>query len=124
MNQNEGAEGQDGVKMGQLPPRGRGAIPHIGIAPNAAPKTAGMGQTKTDPLAHPNVVKIPLDAVQTETLANLGSVFVAIGRASYPGDPSRMQLLCLPVPLEVARAAESVAQGKARAAKIKATPKP
>lgn len=78
---------------------------------------------KIDPLAHPQAVRIALDFEQTECLLEYGQTFVVISRETYPGNPERMQLHCLPVPLEVARAAEAVALGKARAVKIK-TPTP
>jgi hypothetical protein len=75
--------------------------------------------TRPDPLAHPRAIKIPLDSEQTECLLEHGEMFVVIARETWPGNPKRMQLLCLPVALEVARAAESVALGTHRAVKSK-----
>jgi len=74
----------------------------------------------TDPLAQPGVIKIPLGPVESAILRATGErCFVIVGRETYPGDPSRMAIYCLPVTLEVARDAESVALGKARAVRIK-----
>lgn len=77
-----------------------------------------------DPLAHPRAIKIPLDFDQSSCLLEHGETFVAIVRQTYPGNPACLQLLALPVSLEVARAAESVALGTHRAARIKATASP
>jgi hypothetical protein len=74
---------------------------------------------RPDPLAHPKAVRIPLDAEQSECLLEHGETFLVIARQTYPGNPARLQLLGLPVSLEVAKAAESVALGKARAATIR-----
>ena len=79
--------------------------------------------TRPDPLAHPRAVCIALDCEQTESLLEHGTTFIVIARETYPGNPARLQLLALPVPLEVAKSAESVALGTHRAAKLK-TPKP
>jgi hypothetical protein len=80
---------------------------------------ATMTATRPDPLAHPKAVRIALDCDTSDVLRELGETFVVIARQSYPGDRNRMQLLCLPVPLAVARAAESVALGTHRAVKNK-----
>jgi len=70
----------------------------------------------TDPLAHPGVIKLVLGPVESAVLKATGErCFVLVGRETYPGDPSRMAIMLLPVPLETAQAAESVALGKARA---------
>lgn len=120
MKTNQGAQGHEGAFSGHVPQRGTGAFTYIGNAPCDAPNAPKEGHAqKADPLAHPRAVKIPLDFEQSEILLEAGNLFVVVARQTYPGNPARLELLCLPVPLEVARAAEAVALGKARAVKIK-----
>jgi hypothetical protein len=75
--------------------------------------------TRPDPLAHPRAIKIPLDFEQSECLFEHGEVFIVITRQTHPGNPACLQLLAVPVSLDVAKAAESVALGRAKATRQK-----
>lgn len=76
----------------------------------------------SDPLAHPRVTRIPLDPEQSEILREMGDTFVVIRPTTGPCHRGGMTLLCLPVDISTAKAAESVALGTHRAVKIQ-TPK-
>lgn len=75
-----------------------------------------------DPLSRSGVIRIALGLTASAALAASGeSVFALVSRQSWPADPKRWAVYLLPVPLVTARAAESVAMGKATARPIKAT---
>jgi hypothetical protein len=111
MNHNKGAEGQKGANTGQLPSRGRGAIPYIGNAPNAAPNTPPEGQ-----------VRILLSEAASKHLTETGEhAFVAASRvmrgAEEPETAGRWALYLIPCDIPDADAAIRVARGLSKESK-------
>lgn len=78
------------------------------------------------PLDRPGIVKILLGREASEALAATGEHHLVLttkpDSTCPPGSDGRLVLLALPLDLETARAAESVALGRARAVRIKASP--
>jgi hypothetical protein len=76
----------------------------------------------------PGVTKIALSSAANEALAALGAHHLIIATKADCAAPDwaqgRLMLLCLPLDKRTARAAESVALGKARAVPVKPTRKP
>ena len=71
-----------------------------------------------DPLARPGLVRILLGPTASQVLTATGEkVFALVASETYPGDPSRWVILVVPVPLDVARQAASVALGRMIATK-------
>ena len=66
------------------------------------------------------LIRITLDPEQSRQLSQAGQgAFSIVGRASYPGDPSRWILTLAPVEWKTAAAACHVLQGTHRATKIR-----
>jgi hypothetical protein len=71
-------------------------------------------------MSQPPLIRIQLDAEQSHQLSQAGpGAFSIVGRASYPGDPSRWILNLTPVEWKTAAAACHVLRGTHRATKIK-----
>jgi hypothetical protein len=72
-------------------------------------------------------VRILLGERASEALTAAGAdAFVVIGRATYPGDPTRWAIHLLPVPMNLACDAIAVATGEVKASRprVKTLPNP
>jgi hypothetical protein len=75
---------------------------------------------RVDPLANPNVIRILLSETQSQELTASGErAFVSVSRCSYPGNPTRWQILVSPVDIDVLNQANRVLSGESRSVRIR-----
>jgi hypothetical protein len=75
---------------------------------------------RVDPLAREGVIKIILSEEQSRELSATGErAFVSISKCTYPGDPSRWQILVSPVDLDVLNQANRILSGESRSVRIR-----
>jgi hypothetical protein len=75
---------------------------------------------RVDPLARPGVTRILLSETQSRELSATGErAFVTISKCTYPGDPSRWQILVSPVDLDVLNQANRILSGESRSVRIR-----
>ena len=120
MKPTRGAQGHEGAFLGYDTPRGTGAFPYIGNAPSDAPTTPGVGNDERDFKAPieviPGQTRILLSEAASRHLTDQGAeCFTIVAKTRHPEQVGRWVIHLAPCSLTVARAAESVALGKARA---------